>query len=193
MRHRARKSMAAALAVILFFGLSDVLSSKGRSGADLLITLKDGSKYRGELIAVRPDSLLLLDHRTGKTRSPPSPISRPSGSSRKSKAWQGLLIGLVPGAVGGAALGAHASAGDDPELGAFAGGVVVGGIAGLVGLAAGFAAGLDADFSPVSRKAKRSRSWTSSTGGRVSRGPTFQGRSARYRSNEGEASAYPGS
>ena len=180
MRHRARKSIAAALAVILFFGLSDVLSTKRRSGADLLIILKNGSRYRGELIAVRPDSLLLLDHRTGKDEIAAVADIATVRVVRRSKAWQGLLIGLVPGAVGGAALGAHASAGDNPELGAFAGGVVIGGIAGLVGLAAGVAAGLDTGMSFAGLpESGRIGSWTSSIAGRVSRGPTFQGRSAR--------------
>jgi len=146
MRHRARKNLAAVLAVVLIFGLSGGLSAKGRSGADLLITLKNGSKYRGELIAVRPDSLLLLDHRIGKDETAAVADIATVRVVRRSKAWQGLLIGFVPGAVGGAALGAHASAGDNPQLGAFAGGVVIGGIAGLVGLAAGFAAGLDTEI-----------------------------------------------
>lgn len=146
MRHGARKNLASTLAVVLFFGLSGGLSAKDRTGADLLITLKDGSKYRGELIAVRPDSLLLLDHRTKKNETAAVADIATVRVVRRSKAWQGFLFGLVPGAAGGAALGAHASAGDNPELGAFAGGLVIGGIAGLVGLAAGFAAGLDTEI-----------------------------------------------
>jgi hypothetical protein len=132
-----------ALIVSLALGLPGGLAAKERRGAELVVTSKDGRVAQGELIAVKPASLLLLDHMTGRDVSVALTDVSLIRIVRESKALTGLLIGLVPGAVGGAVWGAHASAGDMPELGAFLGGLTVGTIAGLVGLAAGFGMGID--------------------------------------------------
>lgn len=123
--------------------LPRALSARERRGANIIVTLKDGHIVVGELIAVKADSLLLLDHMIGRDVSVALADISVIRVVRESKAFTGLLVGLVPGAVGGAVWGAHASAGDMPELGAFLGGLTVGAIAGLVGLAAGFGMGVD--------------------------------------------------
>lgn len=55
---------ATALAVAILF-LPAGLSAKERRGAKLVVTRLDGSQVKGELISVRPDSLLLLSDRGG--------------------------------------------------------------------------------------------------------------------------------
>jgi len=146
MTPRVRKILAAVLAAFLSFVIPGGLAAQGRRGADLIVTVKDGKEFRGELIAVKPDSLLLLDHMTGKDASAAIAEISVIKILRQSKALSGFLMGFIPGAAGGAAWGARAMHGDMPELGAISGGLVVGTIAGLVGLAAGFGMGLDAEI-----------------------------------------------
>jgi hypothetical protein len=143
MKKTGSRLAASMLIVSLALGLPGGLIAKERRGAELVVTLKDGRLAQGELIAVKPDSLLLLDHMIGRDVSVALADISVIRVVRESKAFTGLLVGLVPGAVGGAVWGAHASAGDMPELGAFLGGLTVGAIAGLVGLAAGFGMGVD--------------------------------------------------
>ena len=158
MTPRVRKILAAVLAAFLNFVIPGGLAAQGRRGADLIVTVKDGKGFRGELIAVKPDSLLLLDHMTGKDASAAIAEISLIKILRQSKALTGFLTGFIPGAAGGAAWGARAMHGDMPELGAIYGGLVVGTIAGLVGLTAGIGAGLDSeiDFAGLP-EAERSR------------------------------------
>jgi hypothetical protein len=130
----------------LILVLPGALSARERRGANLDVTLKDGHHVAGELVAIKPDSLLLLDLTTGHDASVALDEVSVIRIARKSKALTGLLVGFVPGAVGGAVLGAHASDGDMTELGALFGGLVIGSVAGLVGLAAGLGLGLDAEI-----------------------------------------------
>jgi hypothetical protein len=131
---------------LLFFSLPTLLSAEEKRGANLVITLKDGLQVTGELIAAKSDSLILLDHATGKDGSAALAEISVIRIVRKSKALPAFLMGFVSGAAGGAAWGAHASHGDMPELGAIGGGFLVGSVAGLVGLAAGFGMGLDTEI-----------------------------------------------
>jgi hypothetical protein len=139
--------LVATFLAFLILVLPAALSARERRGANLVITLKDGRYVAGELIAVKPDSLLLLNP-NGKDESIAVADIAIIRIVRRSKAWQGLLIGFVPGAVGGAVRGARLppDAGGGPvrgEIGALLGGALFGGVAGLVGLAAGLGAGLD--------------------------------------------------
>jgi len=136
--------LVATFLAFLILVLPAALSARERRGANLVITLKDGRYVAGELIAVKPDSLLLLNP-NGKDESVIVADIAIIRIVRRSKAWQGLLYGFVPGAVVGAVLGARESVQiDNPAaLGALLGGAFFGGVAGLVGLAAGLGAGLD--------------------------------------------------
>jgi hypothetical protein len=139
--------LVATFLAFLILVLPAALSARERRGANLVITLKDGRYVAGELIAVKPDSLLLLNP-NGKDESIAVADIAIIRIVRRSKAWQGLLIGFVPGAVGGAVWGARLppDAAGGPfreEIGAILGGALFGGVAGLVGLAAGLGAGLD--------------------------------------------------
>ena len=146
MNDRVKASLAVGLAAALIFGLPERLAAKDRRGANLIVTTKDGGQFPGELVAIKPDSLLLLDDVTGHDRSVALDDVSVIKIVRKSKALTGLLVGFVPGAVGGAVWGAHASDSDMAELAALFGGLVVGSVAGLVGLAAGLGLGLDSEI-----------------------------------------------
>jgi hypothetical protein len=121
------------------------LFARERRGANLAVTLKDGHKVTGELIAVKPDSLLMLGL-DGKDESVIVADIATIRIVRKSKAWRGLLYGFVPGALGGAIWGAQ-NTDDMGVLGGIMGGLIVGAATGLVGFAAGAGAGLDSEIS----------------------------------------------
>jgi hypothetical protein len=147
MDKRLQKLTAAALIIILFFFcLPASLLAGGYRGAALVVTLKNGAQVRGELVAVKPDSLLLLGL-DAKDLSVPLGDIATVRIVKRSKAWQGLLYGFVPGAVGGAIYGATVAADEDmAALAAFFCGVVFGAAGGLVGLAAGMASGMDTEL-----------------------------------------------
>jgi hypothetical protein len=115
MKLGVRKILAAVLAAFLNFVIPGGLVAQGRRGADLIVTAKDGRELRGELIAVKADSLLLLDHMTGKDGSAAMAEISVIKLVRESKALTGLLMGFIPGAAGGAVWGALAMHGDMPE------------------------------------------------------------------------------
>jgi len=51
--------------VFSILSLSGNLIAKERRGAELMVDKKDGQQVRGELIAVKQDSLLLLERESG--------------------------------------------------------------------------------------------------------------------------------
>jgi hypothetical protein len=84
--------------------LSANLYPKERRGAKLIITKKDGHQIEGELITVKPNSLLLLDTE-GKDVSVDIADIKVIRIVKKSKVLKGMGIGLLIGAGGGALLG----------------------------------------------------------------------------------------
>ena len=142
---RMLRRLTAVTLVLTVFCLPISLQAKGYRGSALIVTLKTGSQIRGELIAVKPDSLLLLGLDFKDTSVAVADIAA-IRIVRRSKAWQGLLYGSVPGAVGGAIYGATAADGDMGALAAVFCGVVFGAASGLVGLAAGMASGMDTEL-----------------------------------------------
>lgn len=85
--------------------LSVHLYAKERRGAKLLITKKDGQQIKGELITVKPNSLLLLDTE-GKDVSVDIEEIKVIRIVKKSKALLGIGTGLLGGAGSGAVIGA---------------------------------------------------------------------------------------
>ena len=85
--------------------LSANLYAKERRGATLIITKKDGQQIKGELITVKPNSLLLLDTE-GKDVSVDIADIKVIRIVKKSKVLQGLGFGLLIGAGLGALNGA---------------------------------------------------------------------------------------
>ena len=142
MKTEAKKLIATTL-ILSLFGLPGTLLAQGRRGANLVITLKDSSQIGGELIAVKPDSLVLVSP-VGKDESVNIAEIRSITFARRSKAGSGFLIGFLAGAIGGGVV-AYKTNPDDTykTLGAAAGAVLFGGLAGLIGLGIGSAAGKD--------------------------------------------------
>ena len=113
--------------------LSANLYAKERRGAKLLITKKDGQQIEGELITVKPNSLLLLDTE-GKDVSVGIVDIKVIRIIRKSKILKGASIGLVVGGGGGALLALVMNAGHEPytiQTRAFIAGIL-GGLGGLL-------------------------------------------------------------
>jgi hypothetical protein len=131
--------------------LAAPLAGQAKKGATVLVTMKAGEQVEGELIAVKPASLLLLSS-SGQDRSIDTAEVFSVTVVRRSKAGQGAMLGLTIGAVGGFAGGAiyakaaHLCPGCEAPM-ARAGMGVLGGLAGVVGgLIAGVSAGRDLNF-----------------------------------------------
>jgi len=69
-----------------------------RRGAKLLITQNDGQQKEGELIVVKPNSLLLLDSE-GKDLSVDIADIKVIKIVRKAKTWAGTGLGLLAGGI----------------------------------------------------------------------------------------------
>jgi hypothetical protein len=125
--------------VLLLLSLPTLLSAGERRGANLVITLKDGQQVKGELIAVKTDSLLLL---AGKDESVDTVDIKSIKVVRKSRAGMGFVLGLVSGILAGALWGHNQP--DPEENGAtFIGALWGGGVGALIGLGVGAAASSD--------------------------------------------------
>jgi hypothetical protein len=140
MKKRPDKRIATVLALLILV-LPGALSARERRGANLVITLKNGQHFYGELIAVKPDSLLLL---AGKDESVDLVGIRSIRIVRKSKALLGAGCGLLAGLVG---TGIFAATNKEPAIleGVAVAGVWIGySFAGLgLGIGAGILAGKD--------------------------------------------------
>ena len=94
--------------------LSVNLYAKEKRGAKLIITKKDGQLIEGELITVKPNSLLLLNTE-GKDVSVDIEEIKVIRVVKKSKLLLGAGIGFLCGAVIGALIGL--AEGEDPAVG----------------------------------------------------------------------------
>jgi hypothetical protein len=97
MRHRAVRTFAPLLVIALLI-LPAVLDAKEKRGAEIVVTRLDGSQAAGELIAVKPDSLLLLSA-AGQDETVGIADIKTVRIVRKSRAIKFALIGLVTGAA----------------------------------------------------------------------------------------------
>ena len=140
MKNKPDKRIATVLAFLMLV-LPGALSARERRGANIVITLKDGHYATGELIAVKPDSLLLL---AGKDESVDLVGIRSIRIIRKSKGGLGAACGALAGVLGTAI---YASTNKDPEIlqplavTGMAWVLIGGGVA--VGVGAGLLAGKD--------------------------------------------------
>ena len=71
-----------------------------------MITKTDGQQIAGELIAVKPSSLLLLDSKTGADVSIEIEDIAVIKITKKSKAWIGGAFGFAVGSLAGISIGA---------------------------------------------------------------------------------------
>jgi hypothetical protein len=139
----ARKFIAAALA-LSFFMLSADVYGKQKKGATVIITLRDGRTASGELIAVKPKSILILDP-VGKDASFDLTEIAVVKVFRKSKAGKGALTGFLIGAGVGITAGIlSAGSGEDSDFQGRMAAMFLGGIGGVVGLVGGLLAGASA-------------------------------------------------
>ena len=136
MESQIKRSVASILAVLVLL-LPAGLAAKGRRGATLVVTKLDGRRDSGELIAVKPDTLLLLGG--GTDVSVALADIQTVRLVRKSRAGAGMLLGLLAGAAGGAAWGAANK--DDDVYGEYTP-LIAGAYVGAIGLAAGALVGL---------------------------------------------------
>jgi hypothetical protein len=138
--------LIASVLVVSFLVLPADLSAKERRGAKIVITRLDGSKVSGELIAVKRDSLLLLNN-VGRDESIDLLDVKTVRIVKKSRAGKGALYGFLVGAAGGALWG---SANQDEDVWgngtAWVAGAYVGAIGALSGLLAGSVLGLDSSY-----------------------------------------------
>jgi hypothetical protein len=135
MEKTAHKVTAIGLALLLL-SLPAVLSARERRGANIVVTLKDGQTVSGELIAVKPDSLLLL---AGKDESVDLVGIRSIRIVIKSKARLGGACGCLAGALISGLSGANDPLPGGARLAIFAGAT----LGGLIGLGAGALASSD--------------------------------------------------
>jgi hypothetical protein len=91
------KKFTALFLVFSLMMLSTSLYAKERRRAKLIVTKKDGQQIEGELITVKPTSLLLLNT-DGKDESVDIADIRIITVVKKSKAWLGFGIGFLAGA-----------------------------------------------------------------------------------------------
>ena len=144
MNPRGKKFISLSLVFSLMM-LSVNLYAKERRGATLIVTKKDGRQIEGELITVKPNSLLLLDTE-GKDVSVDIADIKVIRIVKKSQvgksALYGLLIGGVIGVVEGIREGKDAFIFSSSELAAM-GGLVFGLLGALLGAGIGAVAGTD--------------------------------------------------
>ena len=136
------KKLVSLFLVFSILLLSGDLFAGVRHGAELVVVKKDGQEIRGELIAVKERSLLLMGYVSAADVTIDIGDIRVIRIKGKSKFTQGLMIGGLAGAAGGVALMAVLA----EDFGAnilgyllFAGiyGAAGGLLGGLVGVAAG--------------------------------------------------------
>jgi hypothetical protein len=129
------------IALFLVFSLvmlSVNLYAKERRGAKLIITRKNGYPTEGELIAVKPNSLLLLSA-TGRDVSVDIANIKVIRVVKKSKAGLGLLMGIAIGVLSALIFPWYIGIEDSPNVG-----LIVNPIGGaLIGAGIGAVAGID--------------------------------------------------
>jgi hypothetical protein len=99
------RKIIALFLVFSVLSLSVNLMAKEKRGADILIQKKDGQQVRGELIAVKKDSLLLKETASGVDVSVDVNDMRTITILKKSKTLKNGAIGLLIGGVVGVAAG----------------------------------------------------------------------------------------
>lgn len=143
------KKFIAVFLISSFIMLSVTLYAKERRGAKVIITKRDGKLFEGELIVVKPTSLLLLN-KEGKDESIDIADIKVIRVINKSKILSGAGIGLLIGGGIGASL--VFLSGDNPSYffsvsaTALIAGVELGSIGLLIGAVGGAFAGTDKTF-----------------------------------------------
>ena len=72
-------------------------ATEGRKGSTVIVTMTDGSQVRGELLAVKKDSLLIYDEGAGRGENLELPQVAQVNVLKKSRVMRGFAIGLASG------------------------------------------------------------------------------------------------
>jgi hypothetical protein len=91
------KKFIALFLVFSLMALSVNLYAKERRGATLIIQRKDGQQIKGELITVKPNSLLILDSESGADISIEVSDIKVITVVKKSRFWKGAGTGALIG------------------------------------------------------------------------------------------------
>ena len=111
-----------AFAVAALLAAPGGLAAKGRRGALIILTKADGAEVRGELVSVKPDSIILL--RSGDVLTIPRDKVHSATLMRRSRKASGALTGFTIGALVGVAWGGSARvSGSTSSMGAICGGL----------------------------------------------------------------------
>jgi len=92
------------LVIFSLVGLSGNLVAGERRGATVVVQKKDGALEKGELIAVKQNSILLLGSSSGTDVSLDVTDIKTIRILKKSRAWEGFGYGFLLGATSGALL-----------------------------------------------------------------------------------------
>ena len=141
-----RKKFTSLLLVFSLVALSGNLMAKERKGAKLAIQEKDGQQVKGELITVKPDSLLLLDSETGSDVSVDIEDVKAIKIVKTSKAYElGLGAFLVGAAIRGVghSLVRREETADEATQHFFQDSIIAGAICAAAGIIIGMALGID--------------------------------------------------
>ena len=106
------KKIIALLLIFSIISLYGNLYAKERRGADIMLQKTDGHRVKGELIAVKENSLLLKEYDSGADLSVDIGKIQLIEIVKESKVWKGIGYGLLGGAVIGVLVGYLL--GDDP-------------------------------------------------------------------------------
>jgi len=152
------KNIMVILLVFSLLWLSGSLFAE-KKGAEIIIAKNDGRQVRGELIAVKTDSLLLMDSVTGDDVSINVSDIRDIKIMKKSKTLTGVVSGFFAGAAAGALAGLvvdEAIGKKDWIWGPEDSALLGGGIGGLVGALTGGMIGAHIDHFETFQIADRS-------------------------------------
>lgn len=97
--------------VFSLLGLSGNLMAGEKRGATVVVQKKDGAQEKGELIAVKQNSILLLGSSSGADVSIDVPDIKTIGILKKSRAGAGFGYGFLIGGAAGAGIGLICSRG----------------------------------------------------------------------------------
>jgi len=137
------------LVIFSLLGLSGNLMAGERRGATLVVQKKDGAQEKGELIAVKQNSILLLGYSSRADVSIDVPDIKTIRIEGKSRVWTGLGYGFLIGGGVGAGIGLLSGNDTSGWFRFTAGGkavllgIMFGVAGGIIGLVAGGLTGID--------------------------------------------------
>jgi hypothetical protein len=134
MRHASVRLVSSVLVIALFTAGPAGLSARPKRGAEVIVTKLDGNMAKGELVLVKPDSLLVF--RGGVTLTIPRDRVHSVSIQRRSRTARAALTGFAYGAMAGILLGLTYNDNSSHASPAVPLGAVAGGLGLIIGVAA---------------------------------------------------------